>query len=51
MREVDRRDAELLREALGDVFLGDEAELDERLAELAAGLLLELEGFFELILE
>ena len=48
--EVDRRHAELLRETLGDVFLGDEAELDERLAELAAGLLLELERFLELIL-
>jgi len=33
--QVDRRDAELLREAFGDVFLGDEAELDERFAELA----------------
>ena len=48
--EVDRRDAELLGEALGDVFLGDEAELDERLAELAAGLLLNAQGFLELIL-
>jgi hypothetical protein len=32
VREVDRRDAELLRQALGDVLLGDETELDrERL--------------------
>ena len=42
VREVDRRHAELLRQTLGDVFLGHESELDERLAELAAGLLLEL---------
>ena len=48
--EVDRRDAELLRETLGDVVLGDEAELDQGLAELSARVLLELEGLLELIL-
>src|SRR5205807_5533117 len=50
MGEVDGRNAELLRQALGDVFLRDESKLDEGLTELAAGLLLEFQGFLELIL-
>ena len=49
MRKVDRRHSELLRQTLRYVFLGHKPELDERLAELAAGVLLELERFLELI--
>ncbi len=48
--EVDRRHSELLAQALGDVLFGHEAELDQSLTELAAGLLLNPKRFFELIL-
>ena len=48
--EIDRRHAELLAETLGDVLFRDEAELDQRFAELAAGLLLDAKRFLELIL-
>src|ERR1035437_6945336 len=37
VREVDRRNAELSRQRLGDVVLADVAQLDERLAELHSG--------------
>ncbi|MNC92284.1 hypothetical protein D3C83_86790 [compost metagenome] len=50
MLEIDRRHAELLAETLGDVLFGDEAELDQRFAELAACLFLDPERFLELIL-
>ncbi len=50
MGEVDRRDAELLREGLGDVALRDGADPDEGLADLASLLPLELEGGLELFL-
>ncbi len=48
--EVDRGDAKLLGEALGDVLFRDKSELDEGLAELGARLLLNPQGFLELIL-
>ena len=50
MGQVDGRNAELLGEALRDVFFRDKAQLDEGLTKLSARLLLELEGVFELIL-
>ena len=48
--EVDRRHAELLREALGDVLFGNESEFNEGLTELRAGVLLDLERVLQLIL-
>src|SRR5258708_27462380 len=50
MGEVDGGLAELLRQALGDVFLGHKTEFDQGLAELSPRLLLKLEGLLELIL-
>jgi len=48
--EVDRRHTELLRKTLSNVLFGDEAELDEGLAQFRAGVLLDLQRVFELIL-
>src|SRR5581483_5427075 len=48
--EIDGRHSELLRQALGNVLLGHEPELDERLTELSARLFLDAQGLFELIL-
>ena len=50
VREVDRGDAELLGQGLGDVALGHRADAHERLADLAALLALELQRGFELFL-
>ena len=50
VREVDGRDAELLRQRLRDVRLGDRADANERLADLAALLALELQRGLELLL-
>ena len=50
MGEVDRGNAELVRERLGDVFLRGMAEPDEDLAELAALLPLVLQRRVELLL-
>ena len=47
--EIDGGNAVLAREEIGDVFVGQEAQLDQRRAQAAVGLLLDLRRLFQLL--